>query len=113
MKGQHGYAALQQAGLVGNEPGFPAMPHLLVEAFRNGISAGWQLPQLSHPLYNEREREMGAVSTGAPMLLRESERMEVLGADSQMLPCPWMLLMCLGFLMFLCHQQPFLLAQEI
>lgn len=89
------------------------MPHLLVEVFRNGISVGWHLPQLSHPLYNERESEMGAVSSGAPLLLRESERMGVLGADSQMLPCLWMLLLCLGFPMFLCHQQPFLLAQEI
>ena len=58
-------------------------------------------PRLSHPLYNEQESEIGAVSAGAPVLHGEGERTEVFGADSQMLRCPWMLLMLLGFLVVL------------
>jgi len=38
--------------------------------------------------------------------------MEVLGADSRTLQGPWMLLTLLGFLMFLCHPQLFLLPAE-
>lgn len=69
-------------------------------------------PRLSHPLYDEQESEIRAISAGAPVLHGESERTEVLGADSQMLQCPWLLLVLLGFLMLLCHPQPFLLPAE-
>lgn len=95
------------------------MPHLLAAVFRNGISAGWQLPQAhsgQHPQVqppsDEGENKIGALSTGAPPLHREGERTEVLSAASQMLQCPWMLLTLLGFLMFPRHPQPFLLPAE-
>lgn len=56
--------------------------------------------------------KIGAVSAGAPVLHREGGGTKVLGADSQMLQCPWMLFMLLGFLMFQCHLQLLLLPAE-
>lgn len=68
------------------------MPHLLAEAFRNAISAGWQLPQAqsgqppqAQPLYDEQENKIRALSTGALTLHGEGERTEVLSATSVML----------------------------
>lgn len=66
-------------------------------------------PGLSHPLKAEQNWSRKRWGTCAA---QRGWGTKVLGADSQMLQCPWMLFMLLGFLMFQCHLQLLLLPAE-